>query len=265
MPTTLISTNIGVAVAAIAAGLLSIASSTPVTGANRPAPDVESCAASDEWLCESRRPPAATADAEQIASRFIDARDSWDGDTARSLIADDAVIYDFAITGADGYLANSELERIFEWRFQLRLCSVTAVGPPASVTCTYDMRNALSEALAVGPFNGSHFEFIVDNGLIQRVRHFVDYSLYEPQVVDVFWDWLDETHPGDSGVIFLTTGDGMAHRNTTPEALDLARQRIPEFVSSVSSDPSNPAADPVDGSGTECVLPRPSRTALCPV
>ena len=48
----------------------------------------------------------------------------------------------------------------------------------------------------------------------------------------MFVGWLDETHPGDSDVIFDTALDGSMSRNPSPEALALLEQRIPEFVAS---------------------------------
>jgi hypothetical protein len=167
------------------------------------------------------------------AMSFVEARDSWDGETVRSLVADDAVIDgDFTVAAADDYLVNADFERAFEWRFSQPKCTPTELGPPAEVTCTYVMQNALTRALDVGPLTGSRFEFVIEDGRIEEVRHTFDTSRYSVEAFEVFVGWLDETHPGDGDVIFDTALDGSMSRNTSPEALALLEQRIPEFVAS---------------------------------
>jgi hypothetical protein len=168
------------------------------------------------------------------ALRFMQARNEWDGETVRSLVADDAVIDDFAVAGADDYVVNADFERALQWRFMEPRCAVTVIGPPAHVTCTYVMHNALSRALDVGPYTGSSFEFELADGEIRRVAHEFNYSEYSIQAFEVFLEWLDETHPGDGDVMFDTATDGSAVRNTSPEALTLFEQRVPEFVASLN-------------------------------
>jgi hypothetical protein len=180
------------------------------------------------------RQQAIEDEAVRTAIRFIEARDQWDGESVRSLVADDAVIDDFAVATAEDYLANAEFERITEWRFLQPQCAATEVDPPVEVTCAYVMQNALSEALGVGPYTGTSIEFVIEDGQIRHVTHHFDYSQYSVQAFEVFTRWLVDAHPGDIDVMLDTADDGSAMRSTTPESLALWAQRIPEFVASLS-------------------------------
>jgi hypothetical protein len=181
--------------------------------------------------------PVASDDAEQaigVAQRFVEARDAWDGETVRSLVADDAVIEDFAVRTVDDYVANSEFDQATGWRFMQPECTATAVGPPVEVSCTYTMENAWSRALGVGPYTGSSFEFVIADGEIQQVTNNFDTSQYSTQVVDVFGAWLNEAHPGDFDAIFTIDRNVNTIRRTTPEAIALVEQYTTEFVASLS-------------------------------
>jgi hypothetical protein len=96
------------------------------------------------------------------------------------------------------------------------------------------------------------------------VTHTFDYSQHSRQALDVSGEWLDETHPGDGDVMFDTTTDGSAIRNTTPESLALWEQHIPEFVASLND--SSPLAGParrrcvVDARPTRRTAGLPKRT-----
>ena len=99
----------------------------------------------------------------EIATAFIEARDAWDGEAARALVADDALIDGFVAT-ADEYLTQDEFERATGWRFMQPDCAETVAGPPADVFCTYTMENAWSRARGVGPFPNSKFWFTIADG-----------------------------------------------------------------------------------------------------
>ena len=142
-------------------------------------------------------PPSAPEAQEAIAlaQRFVDARDAWDGEAVRALVADDAVIDDFAVSNADDYLPGAEIERATGWRYMQPQCTAIVPGPPIQVSCTYTMQNAWSQALGVGPFTGSNFKFVIANGQIQQVTHIFDFSEFDPQVFAVFFAWLTATPP----------------------------------------------------------------------
>jgi hypothetical protein len=246
--------TIRIGTAALAAGTMLIAPSLGVAAANHAVPDRIPCEAFGTDPC-APRPRQVTAIG--LAQRFIEARDTWDGEMVRSLVADDAVIDDFSVVAVDDYLANAEFEQIAGWRYMQPECSATVSGTPAKVVCTYTMENALSRALGVGPFVGSSFEFMVADGRIQQVVNDLDLSLYSTQVFEVFVEWLLDAYPGDFGVMFVHLPNGYVARSTTPEALVLWERHITEFVTAQNP---GPAATAVGGG---CLFVRPGVFA-CP-
>ena len=69
---------------------------------------------------------------------LVEARDGWDGEAVRALMAEDAVIDDFGVTRVGDFLPVAEFEAATEWRYLKPLCPATEIGPPAEVTCTND-------------------------------------------------------------------------------------------------------------------------------
>ena len=183
-------------------------------------------------------PPPAPDSQEAIglAQRFVEARDAWDGEAVRALVADDAVIDDFAVSSPDDYIADAELDRAIGWRYMQPECTAIVPGPPIQVSCTYTMQNAWSEALGVGPFTGSNLRFVIANGQIQQVTHIFDVSEFDPEVWAIFQEWLSATHPGDVGVMFDTNSGDFS---LTPEAIALFEQHTTEFVASLNNSGSD--------------------------
>ena len=183
-------------------------------------------------------PPAAPDSQEAIAlaQRFVEARDAWDGEAVRALVADDAVIDDFAVSSPDDYIAGAEIDRATGWRYMQPECTAIVPGPPIQVSCTYTMQNAWSEALGVGPFTGSNFRFVIADGQIQQVTHIFDVSEFDPEVWAIFQEWLSATHPDDVGVMFDANSGNFS---LTPEAIALFEQHTTEFVASLNDSGSD--------------------------
>ncbi len=174
-----------------------------------------------------------TDDAQQaidLAQRFVEARDRWDGEAVRAMVADDAeIVGENQVTTADEYSVNADFERVTEWRFLQPECTATEVGSPIEVTCTYAMENAWSQALGVGPFTGSSFTFVIDEGVIQQITHYFDFNLFSPQVFEVWVAWLTANHPDDLDTMYDLTGT-VPIVHSTPEALTLQEQYTDEFA-----------------------------------
>ena len=205
--------------------------------------DEEPSSASPAPVTDETQAPVTTITPEQAiedeavttAIKFMEARDHWDGEAARALVADDAVIADFGMATAEEYLVNAEFERIIEWRYLEPACAATDVNAPAEVTCTYLMQDALSVALDAGPYTGSSMKLVIEDGQIRNVTHDFDFSQYSDETFAVFTGWLADANPGDIDIMFVPTGDGGLVRSTTPESLALWTQRVPEFVASSSN------------------------------
>lgn len=178
-------------------------------------------------------PPAAPDPQEAVglAQRFVEARDSWDGEAVRALVADDALIDDHAVENADDYLRVAAVEQATGWRYLQPDCTATVSDAPVEVTCTYTMENAWSQAIGVGPFTGSSFDFVVADGQIQQIAHHFNYTVFEPQVYAVFGRWLTATYPNDVEVMFNSN----ATFRLTPESVALFEAHTTEFISSLNN------------------------------
>ena len=178
-------------------------------------------------------PPAATEAQVAIAlsQRFVEARDAWDGEAVRALVADDAVIDDFDVSNPDDYLPLAENQQATGWRYLQPQCTTIVPAPPIQVSCTYTMQNAWSQALGVGPFTGSNFTFVIADGQIQQITHVFNFSQFSPQVYEVFLDWLTATHPNDEDVMFNSSSGNF---NVTPESIALFEHHTIEFVASLN-------------------------------
>ncbi|MFV2039208.1 MAG: hypothetical protein ACC660_03095 [Acidimicrobiales bacterium] len=168
----------------------------------------------------------------QTATAFVEARDAWDGEAVRALVADDAVIDDFVAT-PDEYLTSVEFERVTGWRFMQPKCLASDSGKVGEVTCTYTMQNAWSQALGVGPFSGSRFDFVIVGGEIRELTHTFDFSEFSPQVWEVMLAWVRDNHPDDVATMYDFTGSDDVPRKT-PEAVALWEAYTLEFAESVA-------------------------------
>lgn len=180
-------------------------------------------------------PAAAGGETSPVATAlsFIAARDAWDGETVRSLVATDAVINGFVAT-ADEYLTIDEFERATGWRFLEPNCTEGGSGAiGVRVLCTYTMENAWSQALGVGPFTGSNFDFVIAAGQIQELTHTFDFTQFSPQVWEVFFAWVSDSHLQDVVVMYdFSVSTDVPRR--TPEAIALWEQYTDEFVEAQS-------------------------------
>jgi hypothetical protein len=152
------------------------------------------------------------------------------------LVADDAVILDFAIETADDYLRGDEVEQATGWRYLQPDCTATGSVAPVEVNCTYIMENAWSRAIGAGPFTGSSFDFVIADGQIQEIGHHFDYSVFDPQVFGPFVRWLNDTYPNDVEIMFNANS---ATFRLTPESIAIWERHTTEFVSSLNNSGSD--------------------------
>lgn len=174
-------------------------------------------------------PQAIPATPEEIAARFIQARDARDAEATMSLFAPDANIDDRVSD-----LADYEVEYIWYeavgWNWAEQDCvEATPISEPASVTCTYAMENDWSRALDVGPFNGS-FDFdIVDGQIVAISNNFP--PEFSRQAWDRFEGWVRANHLADYSLMYDDSG-ALSGPHLTSESMALWEQYTAEFVAS---------------------------------
>ena len=169
----------------------------------------------------------------EIAERYMEARNAYDADSARSVLADDVQMFDTPIISDLGELsAGFEALRAYEFQFSPYECVEGTAGPGATVACTYMMDTNLSRAVGYQPIAGS-FSFTISDGRIVTLRHNFNFSEFGPNVYDQFVTWLEAAHPGGFDQLFRIVGD-VSTPWLTPEALELVPIYIAEFEESMN-------------------------------
>lgn len=157
-----------------------------------------------------------------------------DADTAVEVLATDAVVDHGAVTNAEEYAAFRDWQIAIGSLATVAECSETPTGPTVEVSCTYIHGNAWSEALGVGPFTVSRYDFVIVDGQIEEMRQTFDTSEFAPQAYQVFTGWLKENHPSDRTTMIRLRGGGGEAPILTPESIAVWEQYTNEFVAFVS-------------------------------
>lgn len=169
----------------------------------------------------------------EVAERYMTARNAYDADSARSVLADDVQMFDVPIIADLGELsAGFEVLRRYEFQFSPYECLDTSTETLARVGCTYMMDTKLSRIVGYQPVAGS-FTFTISDGRIDRLVHSFNFDQFAPNVYDKFLTWLETAHPGGFDQLFRIQGD-VATPLLTPEALDLTTIYIAEFEESMN-------------------------------
>ena len=163
-----------------------------------------------------------------MAELFIEG----DATTAAGLLATDAVFDHSTATSVEEFTAFRDWQVATGAFAVVTGCSETPAGVPVEVTCTYIHGNAWSEALGVGPFDGSQWVFVIADGQIQELRQTFDFSAFGPQANLPFRIWLEDNHPVD--FVLMTGSEDILGGSVTltPESIALWEQYTNEFVAS---------------------------------
>lgn len=182
------------------------------------------------FLLVTRNTEPDVADAPQgIAELFIEG----DADTAVGLLATDAVVDHGVVTSAEEYAEFRNWQVVTGTFATVTGCSKNPIGSAVEVSCTYMHGNAWSEALDIGPFDGSEWVFVIADGQIEEIRQTFDISEFSPQAYLVFTGWLRENHPSDRSTMIAVVGAREAPI-LTPQSIALWEQYTNEFVAFVA-------------------------------
>ena len=164
----------------------------------------------------------------QVAQSYMEARNAWDADAARSLLADDVSMIDSPIITIDGFGPEFEVLRVYEFQYEPFEC----IEYTEIVKCTYLMTSNLQDIVGYPPIPGS-FELAIEDGQIVLLHHLFNYNEFGTNVYDPFLTWLESAHPGSFDQLFRIEG-AVATPRTTPEALELARTYVAEYDESLN-------------------------------
>ncbi|HEU4529173.1 MAG TPA: hypothetical protein VFT80_14740 [Actinomycetota bacterium] len=185
--------------------------------------------------------PAADADAEEVASSFVEAYGAFDAEAAITYLAPDAAILDLigsvgAHRGVEG--TPEELPLLISLLraegYRQTLDSCEAQGDSASGTmvhCTFDFHLFGSDRLGLGPYSGSYFDLTIDDGEIVRASKYWEIAEFSPQMWDPFAEWVSTTYPADAAVMYEDeTYTGV---RLSEESIPLWERHVREYVREV--------------------------------
>jgi hypothetical protein len=178
--------------------------------------------------------PAATAaraeaNAEEIATGFVEAVGAFDEGRAVTYLAEDAEV-------PEGLLAEElpVLISFYEaqgYKQMLDLCEVTGSSASGtSVRCTYDFHAIRSDEFGVGPFHGSYWDLTVRDGEIVGAMQTWETEEFSPQVWEPFAEWVSTTYPKDFEVMYTAGGTNF---RLSEESIRLWGQYTREYVKEV--------------------------------
>ena len=155
-----------------------------------------------------------------------------DADAAVEMLATDAAFEDTIGTSVEEYAAFREWQVATGSFATVTGCSETPIGSTVEVSCTYTHGNAWTDALGVGPFTGSQYDFVISGGQIQELHQTFDASEFSVQAWEVFMRWLGINHVFDRSSMMEVVEFGDVPI-LTPESIALWAQYTNEFVASV--------------------------------
>lgn len=184
------------------------------------------------WEQRSREYVAATrekAEAESIATAFVEAYGAFDADTAASYLAADADLSSFEWDGGDWRLSNA-LAEAQGFKLLLDSCEAGRVSVSGTiVSCSFDFHSLRSDEIGLGPFSGNTFDVRVLDGEIARASMRLNYlAEFSPQVWEPFALWVAENYPEDVEIMYTNSSQSL--EALTEESVALWEQRTREYV-----------------------------------
>lgn len=187
------------------------------------------------------RPPATTtseANAESIASGFIEAFGAFDVDGAIGYLAEDADITAILIGTASVEGPEEELRlnlsMLQAQAYEQRVDPCEETGTSISgtrVRCPFDFHLFGSDEIGRGPYGGSYFDLTVRDGEIVRGSVSYEIERFSPEMWEPFAEWVSTTHPDDTAVMY-TDGTYSGVR-ISEESIRLWERHVQGYVTAV--------------------------------
>ena len=183
-------------------------------------------------------PSAAHADAEEIASSFVEAYGAFDAEEAITYLADDAEILDLigSVGAHRGVVGRPDelpllisLLKAAGYRQTLDACEEQGASVSGSeVRCTFDFHLFGSDRLGLGPYGGSSFDLIVDDGAIVRAGASFEVEEFSSQMWEPFEAWVSEAYPQDAAAMYDDESHG--GMRLSAESISLWKRHVRDYV-----------------------------------
>lgn len=160
-----------------------------------------------------------------IATRYMEARNSLDFASANELLADDASLHEVPRMDRAELELGFEALRVYGWNLSPFQCENTP--GTTLVTCDYLLDTRLSQ-IAGFPQVAGRIQFLVEEGRITSLVHDFNFNDYAPNVHEPYIDWLDQEHPGIVDQLFVVI-EGVLTPILSKESLALADSYLDEY------------------------------------
>jgi hypothetical protein len=165
----------------------------------------------------------------EVAERYLSARDAYDVESARALIAPGAQLSDMPVIGADELEAGFEMLSIYEMSYDPFECTQGEGEQSTWVSCSYKLNTALNGPVGYPPVTGGISFEIVDGKIVQLLNQF-PFGLYSPNVFLPFVGWVTAEH-GEEAIdrLYRELPGGTATPRLDPESLEYTRTVLAEY------------------------------------
>lgn len=174
------------------------------------------------------------AEAENIATQFVEAYVAHDADKATSYLAADVDLSKFTRDLGLGPYVRMDVATGFKRLFDS--CVATSAAPTGiSVRCPYDFHGIRSEEIGLGPYSGSWWDIAIEDGQIVSVSDEIVFmeNGFSDQMWEPFARWIGSTHPEDGAVMYVNW-PSILSAQYTDESIALWEERSSEYVAVVN-------------------------------
>ena len=176
------------------------------------------------------------AEAENIATQFVEAYAAGDADEVISYLAADADLSEFIEGGVEGLRPSIRFDEATGFQRLFDSCVATVPTPTGmSVRCPYDFHGIRSEEIGLGPYSGSWLNIEVEDGQIVSVSDEIVFMSngFSAQMWEPFAVWIGRTYP-DDGAIMYENWPSIGMAQYTEESIELWEERSIEYVAVVN-------------------------------
>jgi len=169
---------------------------------------------------------------EDLARAYIAARQAYNMEQARPLLAEDVQIIEngelMSLEDSASFLRYAEAVGL---NWEIVSCDVKSEGNTSEVKCPIKMYSNVSKALDIDPVAGSDFVFIVSNNKIASTDLQLDLSYWGPNVFRRMRGYIQQNHPESIPEMFVN-GEVVG---VSDEGIRLWKELSREFINSLSA------------------------------
>lgn len=167
---------------------------------------------------------------EDLARSYIEARQNYDINQIKPLLADNAKIIENGnpisieeLTSILRYLEATDLTE------EIDSCGPKTDGSTNEITCSVRLRSKVSDALEIAPVPGSKFDFVISNNRISSVDLVLELGFWAPNVFNKVRGYIQQNHP--ESISKMLVNGGIV--GISDEGIQLWKELTAEYIESL--------------------------------